>query len=362
MRKKERIKINFTKTKLIIFLVVVALSLVTLFFSKTFERLLGLNTPFYTDTVQASYKVHFVDVGQGDCTIFEFSDGEIMIVDSGKAKSKDKLKNYLDKVIFSNRTDKTIAYLVATHSDEDHVGNMTYILETYDVQNIYRPKILSKSETTATGDGICTTEVYDAFITAAYAEPNCEVIVIADDTFLMKNGHSFCFYGPMQSSYSDVNDYCPFIFVEEFGKYTLITGDASSDVEDEIITLADERLINKVDIYQCGHHGSKTSTGDKLLETITIDYCVISAGKDNSYGHPHAETIAKLNDNNIKILNTASLGNIVFGYDSEGKLLVMADGSISVLDSVKWWMVVVTFDITFAIIIFSIRIKIKKRL
>ena len=360
--RQNKIKVNFTKTKLIIFLVVVAISLVTLFFSKTFEGLFGINTPFYTDVSSSSYKVHFVDVGQGDCTVFEFSNGDVMVVDSGKAKSKNQLKEYLDKVIFANRTDKNITYLVATHSDEDHIGNMCYILETYDVKNVYRPKILSKSETTATGNGVCTTNVYDEFIKAANAEPDCNVEIVVDGLNVITSEYSFCFYGPMQNAYEDVNDYCPFLFVEEYGKYTLITGDASQSVEEEIILAKDESLINKVDVYQCGHHGSKTSTSDLLLDTIEIKFCVISAGKDNSYGHPHAETLAKLNERNIKTLNTIENGNIVFGYNENGEIALEAQGSISALDSVKWWMVVVVFDVTFGIILFSIKIKIKKRL
>jgi len=362
MANKNKLKTNFTIRKLIIFGVLVALSLITLFFSKTFEKWIGINSAFYKPANAASYTVHFVDVGQGDCTIFEFPNGDIMIVDSGKGKSESAVKNYLETIIFADRDNKTITYLVATHSDEDHIGNMKFILDNYDVKNVYRPVILSKSETTSTGKGVCTTNVYDNFIKAAEAEPDCNIHLIENgigETFAQ---YAFWFYGPMQSSYSDVNDYCPFLFVESNGKVTLITGDASSAVEEEIITANSGSLINKVDLYQCGHHGSKTSTSDLLLSTIEIKTCVISVGKDNTYGHPNAETLAKLHAKSINVLITKDVGSVIYAYDEAGDAVAVATGNISVFDSVRWWMVVLVFDGVLGIVIFSIRIKIIKRL
>ena len=96
-KNKSIVKANFTVKKLIIFAVIVLASLITLFFYKTFERWLGINNPFYDNTANASYKIHFVDVGQGDCTIFEFSNGDILVVDSGPGKSENAVKNYFNQ-------------------------------------------------------------------------------------------------------------------------------------------------------------------------------------------------------------------------------------------------------------------------
>ena len=338
----------------------------SLFFSRKFERWLGINTPFYEKTASASYKIHFVDVGQGDCTIFEFPNGDIMIVDSGKAKSENALKDYLDKVIFADRDNKEITYLIATHSDEDHVGNMKYILDNYVVKNVYRPVILSKSEAADSAKTTCDTNVYDQFIKAANAEQESgEGVVryVQNASGELLANYGFWIYGPMKTKYSDVNDFCPFIFVEANGIVTLITGDASAGVEDEIIVANYDAFIeDKIDLYQCGHHGSSTSTGDVLLSRFDIDTCIISSGKNNSYGHPHAETIKKLHDNNIEFLNTADVGSIIYAYDENGNEIVVATGNIKVFDSVRWWMVVLVFDALAAIVIFSIKIKVKKRL
>jgi competence protein ComEC len=64
-----------------------------------------------------------------------------------------------------------------------------------------------------------------------------------------------------------------------------------------------------------GHHGSKTSTSDIFLSAVSPKYGVISADKNNSYGHPHADVVERLKDFDIKILETSKDGNITFRSD-----------------------------------------------
>ena len=64
------------------------------------------------------------------------------------------------------------------------------------------------------------------------------------------------------------------------------------------------------DVLKVGHHGSYTATGDDFLTKADPAYAVISAGKDNSYGHPHAVTLAKLEDDDVQIYRTDTMGTI----------------------------------------------------
>jgi competence protein ComEC len=75
------------------------------------------------------------------------------------------------------------------------------------------------------------------------------------------------------------------------------------------------------DILKVGHHGSKTSSVKEYVEKVSPDYAVISAGSDNSYGHPHKEVIETLRDLNIKIITTCNNGAIYF--ESDGKDFVL---------------------------------------
>ena len=96
-----------------------------------------------------------------------------------------------------------------------------------------------------------------------------------------------------------------------YGKYNditlLFTGDASLKSEDYILNNYD---IGEIDILKVGHHGSKTSTGKKLLETIKPKYALISCGKDNKFGHPNESVLDNLTDS--KIYRTDQAGSIMF--------------------------------------------------
>ena len=93
----------------------------------------------------------------------------------------------------------------------------------------------------------------------------------------------------------------------------LFTGDIYQKVEKELL----ERDVN-IDsgVLKIAHHGSKTSSGEEFLERVLPEIALISAGKDNSYGHPHQEVLEKLNKFGIKILRT----------DLNGDIKVVSDG------------------------------------
>ena len=89
---------------------------------------------------------------------------------------------------------------------------------------------------------------------------------------------------------------------------TLFLGDASKEVEEEII----KNYKMKALILKVAHHGSKTSTSSKLLDHVSFQYGVISVGKKNQYSHPHSTTLEELKKHHINILETKTLGTICF--------------------------------------------------
>jgi beta-lactamase superfamily II metal-dependent hydrolase len=84
-------------------------------------------------------------------------------------------------------------------------------------------------------------------------------------------------------------------------------GDAEEKAEEDMIK---ENYDLECDVLKVGHHGSYTATGDNFLTKADPAYAVISAGKDNSYGHPHAATLAKLEDDDVQIYRTDTMGTI----------------------------------------------------
>ena len=76
--------------------------------------------------------------------------------------------------------------------------------------------------------------------------------------------------------------------------------------------------IGDIDYLKVAHHGSKNGITQKLLERTTPEIAVISAGKDNRYGHPHKEILDILNKFSIKILRTDEVGDVEASVDSSG--------------------------------------------
>ncbi len=85
----------------------------------------------------------------------------------------------------------------------------------------------------------------------------------------------------------------------------MLTGDLDQAGEKTIIKAM---RLPQVDILKFGHHGSKTSTSSQLLETVRPSYGIVSAGRDNRFGHPHPQVLAKAAHNKIQVLSTAQEG------------------------------------------------------
>ena len=93
----------------------------------------------------------------------------------------------------------------------------------------------------------------------------------------------------------------------------LFMGDAGEETEHEILN-----KLEDVDLVKIGHHGSRTSTSTELLNKVNPEFAVITVGKENSYGHPHIETMEKLKSKNLKLHRTDQCGTIVFTSTGNG--------------------------------------------
>ncbi|WP_156768896.1 ComEC/Rec2 family competence protein [Staphylococcus carnosus] len=102
-------------------------------------------------------------------------------------------------------------------------------------------------------------------------------------------------------------------------KYNILTtGDATVKNESKLLA---NYLIPRIDILKVGHHGSKTSSNEKFINSIHPHYSVISSGKNNAYKLPNKEVIGRLNKVNSQIYNTQKNGQITFNLDDEIQVL-----------------------------------------
>ncbi len=308
--------------------------IVSLFYQNIINKTINkTNFNFENAIVDSNYKVHFIDVGQGDCALLQFPDGKNMMIDTGVSSSKNNLVRYLDALEVTQ-----IDYLILTHPDSDHIGNASTIFEMYDIVSVYLPPIYSKYDEENNLDTnknykTKTSNVWSKVVESAYNEKKSTLKSLtyneANSSIEGKDNnenilYTVDIYPPDYTKLdgSDSNAYSPFIFIEIGSTKFMFTGDADESDESVFLTKYSEKVAQNFfdcDVLKVGHHGSKTSTSDEFLNAVKPEYAVISCGKGNTYGHPTEEALERLN--NIsgikKIMRTDLEGSIVFGKDGE---------------------------------------------
>ena len=343
-------KLHFSKARVGLFLFICVLLVGSLFFSPQIESFINKGASIESgqmeDIDSDALELHFIYVGQGDSTAIRFPDGKTMLIDAGPGSAKNDLLSYLNDVFFSGH-EKVIDYFVITHTDEDHVGGAKTILDAYNVKNVYRPNVLSKSEETVPGVKVVTSNVWDNTVTAMSKAQN--VITIEQDlagpTYSNpqdpSQDYSFTFYGPISANYSDVNDYSPVMMLENNGVKYMFTGDASENVEEEFLTEYNAYLNTfDVDVLKLGHHGSSTSSSEEFISVVKPEWAIVSCGIDNKYGHPTNETITRLTNANSQILRTDISGSILL-YQNDDQIKYIADFFEPANYYIEWWYIVV---------------------
>ena len=341
-KKMIKRKLKLTKSRIITLSIVIALQvllLLSLIWAPSIERAIGINNPFSVVTAGSPLKIHFINVGQGDATVVEFCDGKKLLFDAGANSSEEALDKYFSEVLFKDDVWE-FEFVIASHSDSDHIGNMDYVFENCQVNNVYRPKIFVEDLEVTSSDAKLSTELsYKEFITSVGKEQNCKVHFIENClTYASSDGeYSFSFHTSFNlTSSSEDNDFSPITIIKSKGKSVCLTGAASSTVEKEIVS---RNVLSEVDIIKAGHHGSKSSTCKELLNALNPEYAVISSG-ENGFGHPTDEVLLRLVDavGEDNIYRTDREGNVIFYLN--GEELCVCSGSITSQDMLEWWLIV----------------------
>lgn len=250
--------------------------------------------------VDGEVSVHFIDVGQADCELIQTPESTVLI-DAGDIGGGDAVVAYL-KAQGVNRID----LLIASHPHADHIGGMKEVVETFDIGKIIFSDVPDELiPTSKTYEGLI-----DAIAARGYKITKAEPRAVYD----LGGGASLTILGPV-AQYDDLNETsvaCRF----DFGKTSfLFTGDAERENENDLVAAYGSAL--KADVFKLGHHGSSTSNQQKLLNAVDPDIAVCEVGYDNSYGHPHAETLERLLKMGVMLYRTDRDGTVVISSDGE---------------------------------------------
>lgn len=260
-------------------------------------------TPTPTETPKAEYtdmRLHFIDVGQGDSTFIELGNGQTMLIDAGNPENGYEIAGYIKGLGYAE-----INYVVATHPHSDHIGGMSTVLQSFAIGDMYMP---GQAHTSQTFENLVDT-IANENITLHKAKAG--VNVLDDDRIKID------ILAPFNDEYSNLNNCSAIVRVKYGNTVAIFTGDAEAQIESQILNSGID-----ADILKVGHHGSDTASSESFISAVSPKTAVISCGKYNSYGHPHDETLARLDKAGADIYRTDEVGTVIVTADSEKNISV----------------------------------------
>ncbi len=265
------------------------------FFIVCFSVLILLNFTFSKNSEE--FKITMLNVGQGDCFVFNHFN-KCFVIDGGGSLEKDLGSDtgiYVLLPYLKYMGVDEIEAIFVTHMDADHVKGIIEILDYVDVDKIYVSNLNTENH-------LCDTLVekannYDIEIVEIFENNKIEF----DDNITVE-----CLY-PFEKDDFDGNASSLVLRISHKNNKFLFTGDIDSDCERKIIN--SNKNID-ADVLKLAHHGSKYSNCEEFINAVNPKIAIVSAGNYNRYGHPAKEVLQKLNERNIKVLNTNESGAV----------------------------------------------------
>lgn len=256
---------------------------------------------FITDSLfpRGELSVLFMDAGQGDAVLISTPNGKKILIDGGLVNPY--VNTAVRKIlpILRRTGDGNIDLAIVSHYDADHYGGAVGLLNLQSIKTIILPE---KEEEILIDDDIYT-----------FARLKKATVITARDTsFMIDNVKIFVMESRWQSGGEKLHTNNKGLSVKlQYGKSSfLLTGDAYAAAENALVQVYGDFL--KSDIFKAGHHGSKTSNSDLLLDVVRPQYAVISCGLGNRYNHPSPEVVERFTARNIKLTRTDIEGAVLF--------------------------------------------------
>ena len=249
------------------------------------------------ESVEGELILTMIDVGQADCFLL-MQNGETALVDCGTRSTGKDAVEYLKSIGITK-----LDYVFGTHPHDDHMGGMYDVITNFEVGKVIIPEI---KETITTN---WYTKLMGELQSGSYIVENPKV----GDIYYLGEA-SMVVLGPISDANGNTNNYSTVMKVS-FGEMDIImTGDAETEVEEEILAT---NVDLDAEILKMGHHGSDTSSSEEFLDAISPDYALISTKVGNKYEHPIKSTMDNLKQRNIEVYRTDENGTVIATITSD---------------------------------------------
>lgn len=257
-------------------------------------------------------EIHVIDVGQGDAIGIRSPAGRWLLVDAGVATRSYDAGEARVVPYLARRGVSRLEGLILTHADADHMGGASSVMAAL------RPRWV--------GDpGAVVSKDWYLELLRSAAETGMPWVALGRGVELSLDGMNVAFLYPDGPGmhFEDANDGSLVLRVEYGAFSALLTGDAPAAVEEALVKRHGSAL--EAEVLKAGHHGSATSTTSDLISATGARDALISAGRGNRYGHPHASVLGRLRDRGVRIHRTDTGGTLVVKGTADGHVTVETD-------------------------------------
>ncbi len=247
-----------------------------------------------TAFIDPVYKVHFIDVGQGDAILIQ-TPSKNVLVDGGERRG-----GVVDYLL--DLTIDTLHLLISTHPHADHIGALPDVLTKFAVLEVIDPGVVH------------TTNLFTRYLKTI---DSLEIPFVVGRAGMKRDLHDHAYMEllhPVDPTEKHLNDASIVVMLVLEQVTVLLTGDIEKRSEAEILSRYPDIQSN---VLKVAHHGSITSSSDDFLKAVSPEVSVIFCKADNNYGFPHDQTLSLLSSVKSKILRTDICGTIIMATDGD---------------------------------------------
>lgn len=262
--------------------------------------------------VKPSMKITFLDVGQGDGIVVE-SKKAAYLIDGGSTSKKNLGKYQLIPYLAYEGIGKLDA-VILTHEDEDHMSGIMEIMEKIptggvQIKELILPDIAEQSK----GENYLQLE-------SKAKSLQIPISYISRGEEVQSGKLQMTCLGPAEKMETTQPNAYSTVMLLQYGKFkAFLTGDVDGDGQEYLKAYLrdNQETVQDITLLKVAHHGSRYTTDNEFLELCKPKYAVISCGRKNRYGHPHAELLKRLSDANIETYITRDSGAVTVISDGE---------------------------------------------